>query len=324
MSRRHFIRVAAAIALASATVAQAQQDYPSKPIRIIVPFAPGGFVDNSARAVADKLGARLGQQVLVENRAGASGNIGSAAVAQAAPDGYTLLLGFDGTLVINPHVFAKLPFDTVRDFQPVTKIGDGALIIVAHPSVPANNITELIKLSKEKPGSLSYGTSGTGSTPHVFMELMKMKLGIDWTHVPYKGGGQAIVDVVGGAIPLVGTAVATAQQYVKQGRLKAIGIASAKRDAALPDAVTFVESGAKDIVAYSWSGILAPAKTPRPIIDRLHREMVQVLKDDDVKKRLAVLGIEPVGNTPEEYAAQIKADLDKWGPVVKAAGIAIQ
>jgi tripartite-type tricarboxylate transporter receptor subunit TctC len=308
---------------ATATLSYAQE-YPVKPVRIVVPFSPGGFVDNSARAISDKLGARLGQQVVVENRAGASGNLGTAQVAQAAPDGYTLLLGFDGTLVINPSVYAKMPFDSVKDFQPITKIGDGSLIIVAHPSVPANNLKEMIALSKEKPGSLSYGTSGTGSTPHVFMELMKMQLGIDWLHIPYKGGGQAIVDVVGGSIPLVGTAIATAQQYVKQGRLKAIGIASAKRDPALPDVPTFAESGAPDMITTSWSGVLAPAKTPRPIIDRLHREMVLVLKDPEVRQRLAVLGIEPVGNTPEEYGAQIRADIEKWRPVVKAAGIKLE
>lgn len=300
------------------------QEYPVKPVRIIVPFSPGGFVDNSARAISDKLGARLGHQVVVENRAGASGNLGAAQVAQAAPDGYTLLLGFDGTLAINPSVYAKLPFDSIKDFAPITKIGDGSLIIVAHPSVPANNLKELIALSKEKPGTLSYGTSGTGSTPHVFMELMKMKLGIDWLHIPYKGGGQAIVDVTGGSIPLVGTAIATAQQYIKQGRLKAIGIANAKRDPALPDVPTFAESGAPDMITYSWSGLLAPANTPRPIIDRLHREMVVVLKDPDVLRRLAVLGIEPVGNTPEEYGAQIRADIERWRPVVKASGIKLE
>ncbi len=308
-------------AIASAPFAQ---EYPVKPVRIIVPFSPGGFVDNSARAISDKLGARLGQQVVVENRAGASGNLGTAQVAQAAPDGYTLLLGFDGTLAINPSVYAKLPFDSIKDFAPITKIGDGSLIIVAHPSLPANNLKELIALSKEKPGTLSYGTSGTGSTPHVFMELMKMKLGIDWLHIPYKGGGQAIVDVTGGSIPLVGTAIATAHQYIKQGRLKAIGIANAKRDPALPDVPTLAESGAPDMITYSWSGVLAPANTPRPIIDRLHREMVVVLKDPDVLKRLAVLGIEPVGNTPEEYGAQIKADIEKWRPVVKASGIKLE
>ncbi len=323
------MNIACVFAFASALMAAlvlpaVAQDYPVKPVRIIVPFSPGGFVDNSARAISDKLGARLGQQVVVENRAGASGNLGTSQVAQAAPDGYTLLLGFDGTLVINPSVYAKLPFDSIKDFAPITKIGDGALIIVAHPSVPANNLKELIALSKDKPGSLSYGTSGTGSTPHVFMELMKMRLGIDWLHIPYKGGGQASVDVAGGSIPLVGTAIATAQQYVKQGRLKAIGIASAKRDPALPDVPTFAESGAPDMITYSWSGVLAPAKTPRPIIDRLHREMVVVLKDPEVRQRLAVLGIEPVGNTPEEYAAQIKADIEKWRPVVKASGIKLE
>src|SRR5437016_4389963 len=200
------------------------QDYPTKPIRIVVPFSPGGVADNSARVVADPLGARLGQQVLVENRPGASGNIGTQAVAQAAPDGYTLLLGFDGTMVINPHVFPKIPFDTLKDFAPVTKLGDATLILVAHPSVPARNLAEFIAHARARPGSFAYGTSGTGGTPHLAGELLKLRTGIALEHVPYKGGGQAITDVVGGQIPLVFTAIATAQQYVRAGRLVALGV----------------------------------------------------------------------------------------------------
>jgi len=300
------------------------QEWPSRQIRIIVPFAPGGIADTSSRTIADKLGARLGQPVLVENRAGASGNIGSEMVAKSAPDGYTLLLGYDGTLVVNPHVYAKVPFDTLRDFQAVTKLGDSPVIIVAHPSVPANNLRELIALSKAKPGTLSYGTAGTGSTPHLVGEMLNQRVGTDFQHVPYKGGGQAMGDVVGGQIPLVMTAIATSQQFLKSGRVKGLGLSSSVRSPAVPEVPTFIESGLEGMVVNTWVGILAPAKTPRPIVDRLQREIAAVLKEPDVRERYAVLGIDPVGNTPDEYGAQIRADLALWGPIVKRAGIRIE
>ena len=317
MRPRHVLAAAALFVAAGAF----GQDYPNRPIRLIVPFAPGGLVDTSARAVSDKLSARLGQQVTVENRAGASGNIGSAAVAQSPPDGYTLLLAFDGTIVINPHVFAKMPFDALRDFSHVTKLGDATLILVAATNTPAKSFPELLALSKAKPGSLLYGTSGAGSTPHVTGELIKQQTGLEMTHVPYKGGGQALIDVAGGQVPLVFTAIAGANQYVKQGRVNAIAIASAKRDPALPEVPTFMESGAPGIEAYSWVGISAPARTPTAIVERLQREIAASLRDPEVRQRYATLGIVPVGNTPEEFTAQIRADLAKWAPVVKQSGI---
>jgi tripartite-type tricarboxylate transporter receptor subunit TctC len=298
------------------------QDWPAKTIRIIVPFAPGGVADNSARVVAEPLAQRLGQQVVVENRPGASGNIGSAAVAQAAPDGYTLLLGFDGTMVINPHVFPKIPFDTLKDFAPVTKLGDAMLILVAHPSAGARNLSELIQMAKSKP--FSYGTSGTGGTPHLAGELLKQRTGIQLEHVPYKGGGQAITDVVGGQIPLVFTAIATAQQYVRGGRLVALGVPGAARSSALPEVPTFIESGLAGFDVSAWTGIFAPARTPRAAVERLRNELAVVLKSDFVRERYATLGIEPVGNTPEEFAAQVKADLARWEKVVKAANVRVE
>ena len=304
----------------AASLAQAQ-DYPTRAIRLIVPFSPGGVADTSARVVADRLGARLGQQVLVENRAGASGNIGTQMVAQSAPDGHTLVLGFDGTMVINPWVFPSIPFDSVKDFAPVTKLGDATLIMVAHPSVPAKDMRELIALAKAKPGSLSFGTSGTGGTPHLAGELLNQRAGIALTHIPYKGGGQAVGDVVGGQIPLVYTASASAQQYVKSGRLKALGVSGAKRSSSLPDVPTFIESGLDGFVVDSWVGIFAPAKTPRAIIDRLQRELAAILALPEVRERYAVLGIEPVGNTPEQFGEQVRADLAKWEKVVKQANI---
>jgi tripartite-type tricarboxylate transporter receptor subunit TctC len=296
------------------------QAYPSKPIRIIVPFAPGGVADTSARAVSERLGARLGQPVVVENRPGASGNIGTAAVAASAPDGYTLLLGFDGTMVINPHVYASLPWQTLRDFAPVTKLGDATLILVAHPSVPAKDVRELVSLKQP----FSYGTAGTGSTPHLAGELLAQRTGIALTHVPYKGGGQAMGDVVGGQIPLVYTAVATAQQFVRNGRLKGLGVSAAKRSGSLPEVPTFVESGLEGFVVDSWVGILAPAKTPREVLERLQQEIAAVLGEPEIRSRYATLGIEPVGNTPREYAEQIRADLARWAKVVKQANIRIE
>src|SRR5467141_505956 len=319
--------IAPSLAWAISTLISAQahsQDYPARPIRIVVPFSPGGVADNSARVVADPLGARLGQQVLVENRPGASGNIGTLAVAQAAPDGYTLLLGFDGTMVINPHVFPKIPFDTLKDFAPVTKLGDATLILVAHPSVPARNLAEFIAHAKARPDPFAYGTSGTGGTPHLAGELLKLRTGIALEHVPYKGGGQAITDAVGGQIPLVFTAIATAQQYVRTGRLVGLGVPGSTRSAALPDVPTFAESGLPGFDVSSWTGIFAPAGTPRPVLDKLQRELTAVLRTAFVRERYAVLGIEPVGNSPQEFGDQVRADLARWEKVVKAANVRLE
>lgn len=320
---RHFATALLAMTLLFAAFANAQE-YPTKPVRIIVPFSPGGVTDNSARVIADTLSARLGQQVIVENRPGASGNIGTQLVAQSAPDGYTLLLGFDGTMVINPHVFAKLPFDTLRDFAPVTKLGDAALILVSHPSLPARNLSQFIALARKTRQPFPYGTSGTGSTPHLAGELLKQRTGIALEHIPYKGGGQAIIDGIAGQIPLVFTAVATAQQYVKAGRLIGLGVPGAKRSAALPDVPTFGESGQAGFDVTSWVGILVPVKTARAVIDKLQRDIATTLRTPQVHERYAALGIDPVGNTPEQFAEQIKGDLVRWEKVVKAANIKLE
>jgi len=309
------------LALCAVAALAAAQEWPSKPLRIIVPFAPAGVTDNAARVIAEPLGARLGQQVITENRAGAGGNLGTQLAAQAEPDGYTLLLGYDGTLVINPHVYAHIPFDTLRDLAPVTKLGDATLLLVAHPGAGVRTLAELIEAAKAKP--FSYGTSGTGNTTHLVAELLKQRTGARLEHVPYKGGGQAIVDVVGGQIPLVFTAVATAQQYVHNGRLVALGVPSAKRSSALPAVPTFQESGLAGFDVSSWVGIFAPARTPKPVIDRLQKELALVLQSAFVKERYAVLGIEPVGNTSAEFAEQVRTDLARWRDVVKAANVKV-
>ncbi|ESJ04002.1 hypothetical protein B551_0218090 [Cupriavidus sp. HPC(L)] len=300
------------------------QDYPARPIRLIVPFAPGGVSDTSARVIADKLGQRLGQQVVVDNRPGASGNIGTAMAAQAAPDGYTLLLGFDGTMVINPHVFAKVPFDTMKDFVPISKIGDAALILITHPSVPAKNLSELVAYSRTTSAGLSYGSAGTGSTPHLAGELLKARTGLNMVHVPYKGGGQAMGDLVGGTLPVLFTAVAGAQQYVKNGKANAIAVSAAKRVPSLPDVPTLAESGVPGFVSDSWVGLLAPANTPKEIVDKLARELNAVVNMPDTRERLATLGIVPSGNTSEAFASEIQNDLKKYSEIVKTAKIRVQ
>lgn len=302
-------------------LATAQSTFPSKAIRIVVPFAPGGVADTSARLIAEQLTKRLNQQVYVENKSGASGNIGTALVANAEPDGYTLLLGFDGTIAINPHIFDKIPFDSIKDFAPVGKIGDAALILVANPGLPAKTLQEVLALSKKREGGLGYGTSGVGGTPHIGGELINQATGSKLMHIPYKGGGQALIDVQGGAIPLVFTAVAGAYPFIKSGRVIAIGTPSTKRVDSLPDVPTFIESGLADFVLYSWVGLLAPAKTPKPVIDQLNQALNAALIDPDVVVRLDKLGITATPGTPAQYGDQIKRDLDRYGPVVKAARI---
>ena len=299
----------------------AQAQYPDKPIRLIVPFAPGGVTDTSGRVVADALAKRLGQTIVVENKSGASGNIGTQQVAQAAPDGYTLVLGFDGTLVINPHVFTNFPIDVLRDLEPVGKIGDATLIIVAHPSFPAKTLPELIAYSKTQPGGVSYGTSGVGGTPHIAGELLNQKAGAKLTHIPYKGGGAAMTDALGGNIPLVYTAVAGAMQHVKAGRLVPIAVSSATRTPSLPEVPTFMEAGIADFESSSWVAILAPAKTPRAIVEKLNRELNAVLSDPPIVEKLASLGIVATPGTPQQLTEQMRTDLAKYGQVVKAAGI---
>lgn len=304
--------------------AAAQGTYPDRPIKLIVPFAPGGVTDTSGRLIADALSRRLGQQVVVENKAGASGNIGTQGVVNAAPDGYTLVLGFDGALVINPHIFVPFPFDPLKDLAPVGKIGDATLILVAHPSLPVGNLQELIAYSKKEAKGVSYGTSGIGGTPHIAGELLNQQTGSRLVHVPYKGGGQAMSDALGGNIPLVYTAVAGAHQYVKTGKLKAIAVSSGQRSSALPEVPTFIESGVPGFDVSSWVGILAPAQTPRPVIERLNRELNAVLASPEIVDKLATLGIAATPGTPEAFGAQMKADLARYGKVVKDAGIKME
>lgn len=310
-----------ATALAFGAATALAQTFPAKPIRLVVPFTPGGVTDTSGRLIAEQLSRRLGQQVVVDNKPGASGNIGTQLVAAAEPDGHTLLLGFDGTLVINPHVFAKVGFDTLKDFAPVGKIGDAVLILVAHPNFAAKTLKEVIALSKSQPGGLSYGTSGTGGTPHIAGELLAQRTGAQLVHVPYKGGGQAMTDVLGGNIPLVYTAIAGAMPHVKSGKLHPVAVSSAKRAVSLPEVPTFIENGVSDFEANSWVALLAPARTPKPIVDKLNAELNAVLGDPEVRDKLSGLGISATPGSPDKFGDEIKRDLARYGQVVKAANI---
>ncbi len=317
----YFLQFFCFITICFANPSLAQSNYPNRPIRLVIPFTPGGVTDTSGRFIAEQLSLKLAQQVIADNRPGASGNIGTQMVATAEPDGYTLLLGFDGTLTINPSLFDKVPFDSVKDFAPIGKIGDAILILVANNDFPGKTLADVITISKKDPNGLSYGTSGAGGTPHIAGELLKQKTGANLLHIPYKGGGQALTDLLGGNIPLVYTAVAGANQYVKSGRVKAIAVSSAKRSPSLPDVPTFIEGGIKDFEINSWVGLLAPAKTPKPIVAKLNQALNEILNSPEGRDRLLAMGIVPAPGTPEKFAEQIKGDLIRIAPIVKAAQI---
>ncbi len=315
--------VCAVLALLIPATSKAQS-YPTKSIRLIVPFAAGGSTDALARAVGQKLGENVGQQIVVDNRTGANGNIGTDMVAKAPADGYTLLMAFDATMVINPSVYAKLPFDPVKDFAPVTKVAALPLILVAHPSFPASNLKELIAYAKQKPG-VNYSSSGHASTPHLAMLMFEQRTGTKFTHIAYKGGGQAVIDVLAGQVPLLATAIPTVQAHLKAGKLKAIALTSARRHASLPDVGTFAEAGMTGFDVSAWYGLLAPAGTPKPIITRLHDEVVKILATPEMKERfLTTIGGDPIGGTPAQFAADIKADIARWSGIVKGSGIKIE
>jgi tripartite-type tricarboxylate transporter receptor subunit TctC len=323
-NRRAFLQSAGTL-LATGTLAYsnalAQSAWPAKPIKLVIPFAPGGVTDTSGRIIAEFLGKRLGQQVVPDNRPGASGNIGSQVVASAEPDGYTLLLVLDGTFVINPHVYDKVPFDPLRDFSTIGKIGDSTTILVAHPGFKANNMRELIDLSKAQPAGVSYGTSGTGSIVHLAGELLKQRTGANLVHIPYKGGAPAIADALAGHTPLAFASAASVQNHLKSGNLKALGVPSGKRSRQYPDIPTFAESGLADFDINSWVGLVAPVKTPRAIVERLNTELNAALADPEVRAKLEAAGIAATPGTAEALSATIRKELVLYGGVVKAAGI---
>lgn len=306
------------------SIAASAQDYPTRPIRIIVPFSAGGGTDRVARAIAEPLSARLGQPIVVDNKPGASGNIGTEAAALAPADGYTLLLTFDGTIVINPHLYPRMRVDSLKDLAPVTKVGDVTLVIAAHPSVGASDMAHFLAMAKQSRQSYAYGSAGTGSTPHLMGEMLKQRTGIDLLHVPYKGGSAAVSDVLANQIPLVSTTVASVQQFVKSGRLVGLAVSGTARSKVLPEVPTYTESGIKDFDVNGWNGVFVPVKTPPAIVDRLQREFAAVLKMPQVRERLEALDVVPVGNTAEQFGVQLKSDFARWGKVVKAANIRVE
>ena len=312
--------IISALLLASLHAGALGQPYTTKPIRLVVPFAPGGGVDLIGRSIAQKLNEAWGQPVVVDNRGGGGGNIGTDMVAKAPPDGYTLLMGYVGNLAINPFLFRKLPYDPVRDLAPVTLAATAPNVLVAHPSVAARSVKELIALARSRPGGLNYASAGNGTVGHMVAELFKTVTHINITHIPYKGNGPAIIDILGGQVQLMFSAPGAVLAHVKAGRLKGLAVASAARPAGLGDIPTFAEAGYPAVEATAWYGVLVPAGTPRAIVSKLNKETVRIMQLPDVKERLAVHGYDVTTNTPSEFAALLKADLVKWEKVVKASG----
>jgi tripartite-type tricarboxylate transporter receptor subunit TctC len=310
----------AAVAALWLGLAAAQQNYPTKPIRFIVTFPPGGSSDLIARALVPVLSDRLRQQVLVENRPGAGGNIGMDAVAKSAPDGYTMGLGAAGALSANVSLYPKMPYDPVRDFAPVSNVAFVPFFLVANPSLPANNLQELVALASAKPGQLMLGYGGNGTAMHLSGELFKLMAKIQLVNVPYKGSGPAAVDAVGGQLPLAMVDVASAITQVKAGRLKALAVTTAKRISAAPDVPTFAEAGLPGYEATGWFGVVMPAGTPPTIIGRMNAELVAALKRQEIRERVIAAGAEPAPSTPEEFGALIRSEIVKWAEVVKASG----
>ncbi len=300
--------------------AHAQSDYPSKPVKIIVPSAPGGGTDISARVLAQFLSQSMGQQFYIENRPGAGNMIGIEAAARSAPDGYTLLMTAS-TLTINHLTYKKVLFDAVRDFAPISVVVSLPSVLAVHPSVEARSLTEFIALAKRKPGELTYASAGTGTNPHFAMELLKTMAGIDVRHIPYKGVGPGLNDVIGGQVSAMIAGVLTTRPQVDAGKLRGLAATSLTRIESLPNIPTMSEAGVPKYEALQWYGLLAPAGTPAPIVARLHAETAKAARTDEMKARLAADGAEPVGNTPAEFAAHIKEEMEKWGAVARAAGI---
>ena len=297
------------------------QTWPAKPIRIIVPFAPGGPADLLPRLIGPKLTEAWGQPVVVENKPGAGGNIGMDLVAKAAPDGYTLIVGPNGNLVVNPHLYPNLPYDVFRDFAPVTLIATFSNLLVVHPDVPAKSVSELIALAKARPGTLTYGSPGTGSQPHLGGEFLKLMAGIDIIHVPYNGTAPALRDLLGGQITFMFAQTSAALPHIQAGKIRALGVASLKRTAQLPDLPTVAESGLPGFEAVSWYALLAPSGTPKEIVAKLQTEIARILQLPDVKEKLSAQGGEGVGNTPEQLASLLRTESARYADIVKRANI---
>ncbi len=308
-----------AVLAAFAAQGTAAEWQPTKPIRMLVGFAPGGGTDATARAMGSKLAERLGQQIIIDNRPGAAGNIATELAAQANPDGHTILLGTIAALSINPSLYKKLPFDPLKDLLPISRAVDSTNVLVVHPSVPAKNVQELIALAKTKP--LNGGSSGVGGAGHLALELFNLQAGTKIVHIAYKGGGPAMVDLLGGNINLIFATVASAVGHIKADKIRALAVSTAKRSGLVPELPTVAEAGLKGFEANNWYGLLAPAKTPRNVIDRINKEAIAVLNLPDVKDLLFKQGLDVSPSTPEAFGAYIKSEKAQWEKVIKAAGL---
>jgi tripartite-type tricarboxylate transporter receptor subunit TctC len=306
------------LAIAGTGFAQDIGNFPNRPVRLVVPFAPGGTNDSVGRVIADKLAARLGQPVVVDNRAGANSILGCEIVAKAAPDGYSMVIVAAG-FAVNPSLIRKLPYDSLRDFAPVGLVGDGPYLLVIHPSIPAKNLSEFIGWAKTR--QVNYASTGIGSPPHLAAELLRTMAGLDLLHVPYKGGGQVLPDLLSGRIPMFFGSVSTLAPHIKSGKLRGIAVTTPKRSPSIPELPTFIESGLKGYDVTGWYGILAPGKTPRSIVNRLNGDLRQVLAASDTQAQLFQRGIDPQPGSAADFAELIQREIPKWAKVLAAAGI---
>jgi len=309
--------------VAFAATAAVAQPYPSKPTRMIVPYPPGGSADILARAIGAKVGEGLGQPVVIDNRPGAGTIIGTEATAKAAPDGYTFMLGTVSSHAINPALNPKLPFDPVKDFTPLALVASIPFAMIVHPSVPAKSVREFVALAKSKPGQLNYSSAGNGTSNHLAGELLKSMAGINIVHVPYKGSAPALNDLIAGQVSLMFDLVLTAAPHIKSGAARGLAVTGAQRSAVLPDLPTVAESGLPGYEVSAWFGIFAPAGLPQPVAKRLNAEFVKVMREPDLKQRLASLGADPLTSTPEEFSTYLRSEIDKWAKVVKASGMKV-
>jgi tripartite-type tricarboxylate transporter receptor subunit TctC len=319
--RRQLLQTAAIAltALALGQIAKAQ-DYPNRPVRVIVPYAPGGVTDTFARIIAQQLSERLGKQFYVENIPGGSGNIGTGQAARAAADGYNLLVAFS-SFVVNPTLFDKLPFDPIKDFEPVTLAVSSTTVLVVHPSLPATTVKELVALIKQNPGKYNFASAGTGTQSHLAGEQFRLLLGLDLVHVPFNGGAPAVASVIAGHTPIGFTSPTAAMEHVKDGKVRALAVTGKARSQTMPEVQTMTEAGYPDIKGDSWVGLLAPTGTPKEIVSRLNREIVAVLALADMRERLLTLGYDPVASTPEEFTQRIKDEIRLWGDIIRQANI---
>lgn len=322
--RDHPLLLGLAVLLGVAVAQEAgAQEYPAKTIRLIIPFAPGGANDILGRLIAARLSETVGQQVVPDNRPGAGGSIGAELVAKSPPDGYMLVIGHIGTLAVNPTLYRKLGYNPVSDFQPISLVAKVPSIMVVHPSVPARSLKELIALAKSRPGALVYGSGGNGGAGHLATEYFKLMAKVDMVHVPYRGTGAALVDLIAGQTQLVFAGVPGAAAHVRSGRLRALGVSTSTRLAVFPELPTIAEAGVPGYEVTQWYGVLAPAGTPKAVVDRLHKEIVSAVKSKQMHERLTADGSEPITSTPEEFASYIKSEIARWAPVIRAAGIRV-